>query len=543
MLADLFQDTNHLLFGLGQANYDVLDMHPDPVDIFRLWQIYVDNVNPLLKVTHIPSLQADIIAIVGNLESINNPLQALLFAIYCLAVLSIDDVKCQAMFGASKQELLSKYQDACQLALQNCGILQTDDRTSLTAFYLYLISITWLVHPRSLTSMLAIAIRLAQRMGIQNESDNLKFSPFEAEMRRRLWWSLVMFDTRIGHLGKFTNGPLNPTWDAKIPLNVHDSDLRQDMQAPAESQLLPSDAIFAVVRSEIGDHSRNSKSYLNFTTPALKPLAGNTEAGSVPSTDNHDDLERRIEDKYLKICDPSNPVHFMTIGMARIELARVSLVGNTSSYDKPEAIEPDVWVTVAIKMLEADTKLSSSPLSAGFKWYTGVYFPLPAYILLTKDLKRRPNSERAWEAWEAMGDNIKARVNDELKIEGLLLDMVCHLTLDAWQARKLAARTSGFSWPTPTIIAFFSTRAAQQVAKFVPGFESDLDLGELLASESEVQEESVNITAFEDMAMPIQLDASNDLLYGMSGFDDYSSISFPILESNVEQLDWEAMNL
>jgi hypothetical protein len=45
--------------------------------------------------------------------------------------------------------------------------------------------------------MLAAAIRIAQRMGLHNESTYTRYTAVEAEMRRRLWWSLVIFDHRM----------------------------------------------------------------------------------------------------------------------------------------------------------------------------------------------------------------------------------------------------------------------------------------------------------------------------------------------------------
>lgn len=48
--------------------------------------------------------------------------------------------------------------------------------------------------------MIGIAVRIAQRLGLHAESYNKEFSPFEAEMRRRLWWQIVLLDSRIGEL-------------------------------------------------------------------------------------------------------------------------------------------------------------------------------------------------------------------------------------------------------------------------------------------------------------------------------------------------------
>lgn len=134
------QKDDHLLFGSRQTAVDVFTLHPEQIHIFRLWQIYIDNVNPLLKVTHTPTLQARIIDAASYVASIKPTLAALMFSIYCVSILSLGEDECRAMFGSPKEHLLAKYQFGCQQALLNCGFLRSSDRDCLTALYLYLVS-------------------------------------------------------------------------------------------------------------------------------------------------------------------------------------------------------------------------------------------------------------------------------------------------------------------------------------------------------------------------------------------------------------------
>lgn len=82
----LFENNDHLLFGSRGAAVNVSTLHPEPVQIFGLWQLYLENVNPLLKVTHTPSLQGRIITAAGNVSNIEPTLEALMSAsIACLS--------------------------------------------------------------------------------------------------------------------------------------------------------------------------------------------------------------------------------------------------------------------------------------------------------------------------------------------------------------------------------------------------------------------------------------------------------------------------
>lgn len=45
--------------------------------------------------------------------------------------------------------------------------------------------------------MLGLAIRISQRKKIHSESANKRCTVLEAEMRRRLWWAMIILDARI----------------------------------------------------------------------------------------------------------------------------------------------------------------------------------------------------------------------------------------------------------------------------------------------------------------------------------------------------------
>jgi hypothetical protein len=133
------KSNDHLLFGSSVGNVNLSALHPTQVQIFRLWQIYLDNVNPLLRVTHTPTLQTRIIDAASDIANINPTLEALMFSIYCVSISSITEDQCSALFGSSKKDLLAGYQFACQQALRGCSILRSSDHESLTALYLYLV--------------------------------------------------------------------------------------------------------------------------------------------------------------------------------------------------------------------------------------------------------------------------------------------------------------------------------------------------------------------------------------------------------------------
>ncbi len=130
---------DNFLFGSPKANVDLSALHPQQAQIFRLWQIYLDNVDPLLKITHTPTLQTRIIDAASDVTNISPTLEALMFGIYCTSVLSLMEDECRTLFASPKDDLLQSYQFGCEQALLKCEVLRTDDRNCLIALYLYLV--------------------------------------------------------------------------------------------------------------------------------------------------------------------------------------------------------------------------------------------------------------------------------------------------------------------------------------------------------------------------------------------------------------------
>lgn len=127
-------------FLVGSDPRAITSLHPPAVQIFPLWQVYLDNVNPILKMTHTPTLQGRIIEASANLERVSKSLEALMFAIYLMAITSLQDDEVTEMFNQDRSVLLKKYCAACQQALLNAGFMRNPDLTMLQAFTLYLVS-------------------------------------------------------------------------------------------------------------------------------------------------------------------------------------------------------------------------------------------------------------------------------------------------------------------------------------------------------------------------------------------------------------------
>jgi hypothetical protein len=336
--------------------------------------------------------------------------------------------------------------------------------------------------PRSLSSMLGIAIRTAQRMGIHDEGINRKHDALEAELRRRLWWSLVLFDARIAEMTDFRLGFLLPTWDCKLPLNANDFNFQPGMKNPPEVHGVNTESLFVVVRGEIGDFLRHCSFHLDFINPALKSVARPKHLDLNAEGDDLAPLQRILEDKYLRYCDPQNPLHFMTIWWARGQLAKMRFLKYLASCSKTSTdqtdTQRDTGISYALALLDCDTKILSSKLTKGFNWLIYLNFPFPAYVHVVQDLKRRPLSDRAVVAWNTMSENCAARFiavdgRDKFmeKKENPFFKIFAGVVFQAWAKRTEAMGPGNVETP-PQIVTQISERMARVEAKF-GGLEKD----------------------------------------------------------------------
>lgn len=135
----MFDNQDGFPFVVGGRPAPVTDAHPPIAHIMRLWQIYIDNINPLLKITHVPTVQGQVVEAAARPEKAPKNIEALMFAIYIMAITSMEEPDVQRMFELPKKELLGRYFISLQQALVNASFMRVNDPITLQAFLLYLV--------------------------------------------------------------------------------------------------------------------------------------------------------------------------------------------------------------------------------------------------------------------------------------------------------------------------------------------------------------------------------------------------------------------
>ena len=319
-------------------------------------------------------------------------------------------------------------------------------------------------------------MRVAQRMGLHRDGTSLGIPPFEAEMRRRLWWQILILDHRIAVVSGTSGFPSSYSWTTLFPSNVNDNDLFVGMRdIPVESGR-PTDMLFVSLRCEVFEFIRS-----------LQATRGSSMDAKNKAIDA---FEKHLESKYLKHCDPSAPLHSISNLMARLEIWKLR-----SGVFTPQLIpdlrreipqnDRDIVFSACLRVLEFHNTMLAMTNVQKFVWYSFTNPPFPAYLYLLCGLRTRTHDDLADRGWTQIADHAENRERhgtwDNSRKSNPLRLAIANLTLKAWNARESARSQFLPVLPIPRFISVlrdqlpskrlqntFSDRGAGQLE--IPGF-------------------------------------------------------------------------
>lgn len=381
----------------------ILQYHPSHADAMLLWKTHVENVEPICKVLHIPSIGKMVESISQHPEVASKTEECLLFAIYHCAVFSITDEKSIKQFGQDRSTLMQRFHCAARQALVNASFLKTTEISILQALYLFLLSSRYVYDPHTYWILTGISARIGQRIGLHQDGEKLGLPPFDVELRRRLFYQVFPHDCRASQVAGIDFTSLPEAWDTKPPLNIHDDQIWPGMTEKPVEQTGATDMIFCLSRAYVG--KRLAK--------AGKPING---AASWSFPDHHEAektiaaAEDEVEEKFIRYCDIVNPLHFLTIGLARSGMTAMRLKLRLPKIRDQTATDEErrELFQFAQKTLDTDAAVHAHGGTSRFQWHIKPFFlwgTRDSFIfILTTLLKRRDflSAEQIEAAWNSV---------------------------------------------------------------------------------------------------------------------------------------------
>jgi hypothetical protein len=304
----------------------------------------------------------------------------------------------------NKDDMIARYRFAVEQSLAKANFLDTSDLAVIQAFTIFLIVVRRHDESRFCWALTGLVIRIAQGMGLHRDGTHLKLPPFETEIRRRIWWAILVLDLRSAdELG--TDMTINErSYDTLKPSNINDSDIgpeSTEFPAPREGR---SDCAVSIVRCEICALSRR----LVAAASAMSSLCPGADQSSVAERERMlIEVYQRVEHKFLQhVLDETDPLYWVAAMIARVIVAKMCLVIYQpmlfpgSEYELSDEIRQRIFVA-AIEVIEYNHKLNVDPRCKQYRWLFKTYTNWHAIAYTLIETCRRPWTalvERGWDA-------------------------------------------------------------------------------------------------------------------------------------------------
>ncbi|KAI9734970.1 MAG: hypothetical protein M1834_002052 [Cirrosporium novae-zelandiae] len=379
---------------LGPRNFasDRVDLSCDKVATSQLCQVYLRQVDPIIKILHRPSLTKWMLQGERYLEYPDRhaSVEALSSAVCYSAANSMTENQCQAMFHTSKSSVVADCQRACEAAIERSGLLATRDITVLQAFVLYIVARRSEDRSRAVWTLIAVAVRIAKALCLYLDPDGETGQSetfFHQQIRKRLWFTICLIDLQAS----FTQSSeplvsLEEVSSLTLPRHINDSDFDSTTTHEVPDKEGLTDITFALVTYQVQLNGR----MLNFAKYEEKSDGDSSNSGqSVTSSSlnmmsNQEAQQQhvqRFEQEVLGLmhfCDPESSTfawfawHSTQCFVAGMRLSALRPFRPTRRGNQvplPRMKDNTELLRLALHVLEKAQLMHTDPRGEGFRWY------------------------------------------------------------------------------------------------------------------------------------------------------------------------------
>jgi len=238
---------------------------------------------------------------------------------------------------------------------------------------------------------------MAQGLGLHRDGSHFdRLSPFEIQMRRKVWWLVLTLDLATSEDQGLDLIIANDSFDTNIPLNFNDADIGMETQQMPEEREGVTDMSITriycgsceVMRQMMATSRRNSATSLQEQSRRL------------------DDVYQTYEKGFLQYTDPEDMAYRFSVNAVRITMAKMALIVFLPVlFSSPsEELTNDIrnkLLASAIEVAEYNHALHIEQAYRQWRWICQTYTHWHAIVFILIEIPRRPWSctvERAWVA-------------------------------------------------------------------------------------------------------------------------------------------------
>jgi hypothetical protein len=258
--------------------------------------------------------------------------------------------------------------------------------------------------------MVAMVVRLAHMLNLHRDGQGLQYTPFEAEMRRRLWWQIVLLDM---HASEDWGSDLiisEHSFNSCVPTNINDV----DMELTATSSYVNREGVtqmtFGLMLCEASKLVKLFQVPVNGQQPRslqerLKIVLG---------------CQKEFNENFFPHCNSAAPISWATHTIGRLIIYKAWLMVHYPM--KPQdwtAMETTVsredLLMTSIMILELSYKLESNEDVKQWWWLFKTYVQWHALAVTLVELcvqTPSPLMDKAWKIVDTVFDLWSRRVVD-----------------------------------------------------------------------------------------------------------------------------------
>ncbi|RFU36297.1 hypothetical protein B7463_g94, partial [Scytalidium lignicola] len=214
-----------ILLGSSDVTANPQAYQPSQWQALQLWQAFINNVDPVLKILHIPTVQGDIYRAINTTTNVPEDLKTLLFSVYFAATTSLSSTDAANLLGLPKASALENYKRGFEHSLHRSDIFEAPNMRTLQALVIYITCLRTFNCIRAAWALNGLIHRLAKSIGLHRDGKNFGLSPFESEMRRRLWYRILDLDVRASEDLGISIAEFDTSSDTALPININDNQI------------------------------------------------------------------------------------------------------------------------------------------------------------------------------------------------------------------------------------------------------------------------------------------------------------------------------
>ncbi|KAK8011197.1 hypothetical protein PG990_010162 [Apiospora arundinis] len=417
-----------------------LHLPVDKQDALHEW--FYKAVDPWIRATHYRAYMNEVSNFRIGKSTMPREIEALMFSVHAVTVAAMSDEQVQQLFGRPREHLLSHFQFATELAMNRANFLRTRNMFMFMALLHY---ITFLFHtgqPEKATSLLGTATRIGMRLGLHKDPSSHLFTPWVAEMRRRLWTYFLVMDQPTynseGAESLFDTLPWVPR-----PVNANDNQwpphrFMKPEQVPADADGF-TDMAFANIRRELYYMSREVGRLFRMTEPE-RLLSIIT------------DCDNAIRKKYIDHMNVQNPMQAVIIGYysfyhrcLRINV-EVTAVKSRAQSEMPDDLHTRILAT-QLDLFEDLARTEAIAQHHNWQWIFKWPPPFHGIARLLHSLAEVPKTTEAERAWKQVDLIFRRHLGSDMAMQDVpswrLIERLCDIAMFAHsgQAHQGAAYT------------------------------------------------------------------------------------------------------